>query len=143
MKLTTLSLFITLSSCQSFNEGGMVGKADKRIKNSWKLSQYLVDGIDATSTLLITNLQESYNDDGTYSRNYTDKDGSHFEEAGHWNLPDKSEEVDINGVSSLELSDAHSTVSSDHYIIKRMKKDEYWYEYTNGGATHQFRFVPL
>ena len=138
-----LSLLITISSCQKYADGGLVSKGDNRIVNTWKLSSYTLDGEDATSTLLIQNLQEAYADDGTYSRSYTDKDGAHFEEVGNWNLPDKAEEIDINGVSSLELSDAHSTVSSDYYIIKRMKKDEYWYEYTNGGATHQFRFVPL
>lgn len=142
-KFFALSLLVTLSSCQKFADGGLVSKGNKRIVDTWKLSSYTVDGVDATSTLLISNLQEAYADDGTYSRSYTDKDGAYFEEAGDWNLPDKAEEVDISGVSSLELSEAHSTVSSDHYIIIRLKKDEYWYEYTNGGATHQFRFVPL
>jgi len=143
MKLTVFVLFISFVSCQKFADGGLVKKADTRILTTWKLQSYLVDGVEATQTLVISGLNETYNDNGTYSRSYTDSDGLPFDESGQWNLDDKSEIVDISGVSSLELSDQHSTVSSDHYNINRMKKDEYWYSYTNGGATHEFRFVPL
>ena len=143
IKLTAFVLFISFVSCQKFADGGLVKKADTRITNTWKLQSYLVDGVDATQSLLISNLIETYSEDGTYSRSYNDTDGAAFDEAGRWNLPDKAEVIDITGVSSLELSDQHSTVSSDHYNINRMKKDEYWYSYTNGGAIHEFRFVPL
>ena len=141
VKLTILSVFIVLTSCQKFDDGGLVNKADARIINSWKLQSYLVDGVESTSSLLISGLQEIYKEDGTYSRSYIDTDGAPFEESGHWLLPDKAESVDISGVSSLEISDEHSTLSSDHYNIMRMKKEEYWYSYTNGGATHEFHFT--
>ena len=140
-KLAFLLLIIIVGSCSKFPDGGRVNKADQRIVNSWKLQTYLLDGVDATSTLLISGLEEVYQEDGVYSRSYIDTDGLLFEESGSWNLPDKSEQVDISGVSSLELSDMHSTVSSDYYNIKKLTKDEFWYEYTNGGATHEFRFV--
>jgi len=140
-KISYLFLVIILSSCSTFPDGGLIGKADNRIVNSWKLQSYLLDGVEATNTLLIGSLEEVYKEDGTYMRSYIDEDGLPFDESGHWELQDKSESIDISGVSSLELSDQNSTVSSDHYNIKKMKKDEYWYEYTNGGATHEFRFV--
>jgi len=140
-KVSYLLLIIALASCSKFPDGGLIGKADNRIVNSWKLQTYLLDGVEATNTLIISNLEEVYQADGTYKRSYIDKDGLPFDEIGQWDMPNKSESVDISSVSSLELSDQNSTVSSSSYIIKRMKKDEYWYEFTNGGATHEFRFI--
>ena len=143
MKLTAFVIVLSLASCQKFADGGLVKKADTRILTTWKFQSYLVNGVVATQTLVISGLTETYNDNGTYSRSYNDSDGLPFDESGQWNLDDKSEIVDISGVSSLELSDQHSTVSSDHYNILRLKSDEYWYSYENGGATHEFHFVPL
>ncbi|MDH5474937.1 MAG: hypothetical protein OEX22_04540 [Cyclobacteriaceae bacterium] len=142
-KLFYLLLVIVLSSCSKFTDGGLISKADKRIVNSWKMQSYLLDGVDQTSTLLISGLEEVYKEDGSYMRSYIDKDGLAFEEIGDWELPDKSESINITSVSSLELSDQHSTVSSNQYNVKKMTKDEFWYEFTNGGATHEFRFVLL
>jgi hypothetical protein len=138
--LTTLALAAFFVSCQTFDNGGLVKKADDRLLTTWRLQAYYLNGADSTASLLISDLVETYSSDGTYIRSYYDKDELYFTESGQFNLPDKATEIDISGVSSLELTQAHSTVSSDHYIISRMKKDEFWYSYENGGAKHEFRF---
>ena len=60
VKIAILSIFIGLTSCQKFDDGGLVTKADARIINSWELQSYWVDGVESTSSLLISNLQETY-----------------------------------------------------------------------------------
>lgn len=141
IRFSYLLLIIGFGACQSFDDGGLVSKADNRLVNSWALQSYLLNGTDATSSINISDLKEIYHEDGTYERSYTDKDGAPFTESGVYELPDKADVINISSVSSLELSDQNSTVSSDHYNIKRLKKDEYWYSYTNGGATHEFHFI--
>lgn len=139
--LTFLSVIFFFSACQKFDDGGLIRKADDRLINTWKLQAYYLDGVEATSSLLISNLEETYTSDGSYERSYYDKDNMLFTETGRFVLPDKATQIDISGVSSLELTDANSTVSSDYYTIKRMKNDEFWYSFENGGAVHEFRFI--
>lgn len=47
----------------------------------------------------------------------------------------------ISGVSSIEITEAAGTVSSAHYNVLKLNEDEFWYSFTNGGATHEFRLV--
>ena len=134
---------IVLSGCKKYENGGLVSKAEKRLSGTqWKLDKYLWNGTDQTSTLLITNYVETYNDGGAYTRSYNDSNGDPFSETGSWAFNSDKMSLDIGSVSSLPLTPQNSTVSATKYDVLRLKKDEFWYTFTNGGDTHEFRFVP-
>lgn len=139
---TIIILIISFASCSKYDEGGLVKNAEKKLKKSWKLDTYLLDGNDATNTLVIQNYIEEYKENGDYVRSYIDKDGVAFSETGTWSFDSEKENIRIMGVSSLELSDANSTVSTSDYKILKSKKKELWYSYTNGGSLHEFHLIP-
>ena len=141
--LITGLAIICMTGCKKYDEGGLMGKADKRLTaNTWKLEKYLRNGNDETSSLLISNFTEQFQDGGTLIRNYIDKDGDPFSETGSWQFDNDKQQVNLKGVSSIELTDQTSTVSTSDYNILKLKKEELWYYYDNGGDRHEFHLVP-
>lgn len=139
--LIIAGMMALFSSCQKYADGGLKGKAEKRIQNSWTLDTYLRNGTDETSLMLISQYVETYTESGQYSRSYRDDDGDLFSEQGDYRFTSE-QDLDISGVSSIEdFSNNNSTLSSSTYLILRLKKDEYWYSFENGGDTHEFRFI--
>jgi len=135
------TVFIT--GCKKYDEGGLISKAEKRLTaNTWKLDKYLRNGNDETSQLLISDFTEAFSEGGTLTRSYTDKVGDAFSETGEWTFDNNKQQINITGVGSIELTDQTSTVSTSDYNIIKLKKDELWYSYENGGDSHEFRFIP-
>ena len=65
---------VALDSCKKYDDGGLIGKAEKRLTaNQWKLDKYFGNGNDETTDLLISKFIETFSDGGTLSRTYTDK----------------------------------------------------------------------
>lgn len=134
---------IVLFGCEKYDEGGLVGKAEKRLTaHKWKLDTYLRNGNDETSQLLISNFTETFSEGESLTRSYTDTDGDAFSETGSWSFDNDKQQIKLSGVSSIELTDETSTVSTSDYNILKLKKDELWYYYENGGDEHEFHLVP-
>lgn len=139
---TLIFVIIISSSCEKFDEGGLVRKAEKNLTSqSWKLTAYLRNGNDETSQLIISNLTESFNEGGVFVRSYNDSDGSPFNEEGQWMLENDDMQVGISSVSSVEFTSETGTLSSAYYDILLLDKEEFWYTYENGGDMHEFHFV--
>lgn len=135
----TAALF---TSCKKFEGGGLVRNADKNLtRQTWKLDKYFRNGNDETSQLLISGFEETWQDGGTLIRNYS-YDGSQVSESGSWQLKTDTKQVKIDGVSSLQLTNQTSTVSTSDVEILRLKKKEFWYFFENGSDKHEFHFVP-
>lgn len=133
---------LILLSCKKFDQGGLVSKTSKNLEDkTWKLDKYYRDGVDETTMLLITNFEETFNNDGSLMRSYTDNDGEQVSETGKWTSQKDDKLLKISDVGSIDLLDEISTVSSSEYNILKLKKDEFWYTYDNGGSTHEFRMV--
>ena len=145
IKYIGAALYLSLLwSCDSFDEGGAISKADKRIEGSWELVSYLRDGVDETASIYISNYQESFSSNGDYPRSYTEKEGDPFTESGLWELTNDNKQLQISGVSSIQdFSPEHSTLSSSTYLIIKLTKDELWYHYENGGADHEFHLEAM
>jgi hypothetical protein len=140
--LFTAFIIASLSSCKKFDEGGFVSSADKNLtRQTWVLDAYLRNGNDETSQLLISNFEETYNEDGTLLRSYA-FDGVQMDQTGSWTLKTDTKQIKIDGVSSLQLTAQTSTVSSSDIEIIKLKKKEFWYFYENGSDRHEFHFVP-
>lgn len=129
-------------SCKKYENGGTLRKAEKNLTNTWKIDKYYYDGTDATSALLITNFTETFSDGGAYSRAYNDASGDPKNETGTWSLDSDKMKIGVNGAGSYELTAQTSTVSTSSYTILKLKKDELWYSFENGGNTHEFHLVP-
>lgn len=142
LHLTTLALLLILgfTSCNRYPDGGSVGNAEKNILGTWVLQSYYWNGADNTSQLLISNLTETYNEDGTLVRTYTDSNGDPQSQSGTYTFDAEKSVIDVSGVGSIQLTNATSTASTSTYIILRLKNGELWYEFENGGDTHEFRF---
>lgn len=137
---TGIFLFF-FSSCTKFDEGGLISATDKNLQKGWTLSKYLRNGTDETSLLLIKNYQETYADNGSYSRSYVDKKGESKSEKGTWKFDKSLKKINISGVSSMEISVKAGTVSSSYYNIVKLDNAEYWYYFINGADKHEFRLV--
>ena len=132
-----------ITGCKKYENGGLIGKADKRISaNTWSLEKYMRNGNDETTSLLISNFTEQFQDGGVLIRSYIDKDGSPFSETGSWEFDTNKNQVKLTGVGSIELTNQNSTVSTSDYNVLKLKKKEYWYSYSNGGDLHEFHLIP-
>jgi len=140
----TLILLLSLSfGCQKYDEGGRVCKADTTItQQSWGLDRYFRNGYDETILVLISNLTETYSESGVVVRNYIDIEGESVSNSGEWALNDEFTQITLSGLSSMEWSEENSTISSSHYDIIKLTRDEFWYSYENGGDFHEFHFIP-
>jgi hypothetical protein len=103
----------------------------------WKLDQYLINDVDKTSSLLISNYQESYSGDQKYDRTYTDKNGANQNQNGSYEFSNATR-LQISGVGSIEFTNA-GTASSSYYDITKLTETQFWYSYTNGNMKHEFR----
>jgi hypothetical protein len=133
---------LLLTSCKKYDNGGTKVRAEKNIKKAWELDAYYLDGQDRTSSLLISNFVETFNDDGFYSRSFIDASGDAKNGDGTWTLDNDKSLINISGIGSFELTNETSTVSASDYTILKLKKKELWYEFENGGNTHEFHLVP-
>lgn len=131
-----------LTSCKKYDNGGTKARAEKNIKKAWKLEAYYLDGVDNTPNLLISNFVETFNDDGSYSRSFVDASGNPENQLGTWSLDNDKSLINVSGTGSYELTNETSTVSASDYTILKLKKNEMWYEFSNGGNTHEFHLVP-
>ena len=141
MKMKTLFAFallaISVLSLTSCSKETTLEENQKNIKKLWKLDQYLVNGVDKTSSLVITGYTESYSDNLKYDRSFTSRNGDNITQNGSYKFESNSQ-VHVSGVGSIELTNGN-TVSSSYYNIIRLTETQLWYSYTNGNDKHEFR----
>ena len=113
--------------------------AQKTIKKSWALHQYLHNNAEHTSAVINWGLYESYTDNNKYDRSYTDKNGNKVVETGTYIFEDAGT-ISVMGMGSMEISPEVGTVSSSKYNVIKLTDSEYWYYYMNGGDRHEFHF---
>lgn len=144
-KLLGLLLFvlsITLTSCEKFENGGKVSALNKNlISNPWNFSQYLRNSQDESSTVVFSNLSETYTESGVYTRSYTDEEDEVENETATWEFDKENMRLLVSGQSSIKINDEVNTVSSSYYEIVKLTSTEFWYKYTNGGDEHEFHFT--
>lgn len=132
-----------IAACSKYESGGNINKAEKNLTSvTWKLSTYLRNGTDETSTIHVSNWTEHFMTDGTLHRNFTDQNGDNQQQTGAWELIDDNANLKIDGVGSIDLSPQTGTVSASQVKILKLTKDEFWYTFTNGSEAHEFHLVP-
>jgi len=112
------------------------------IAGTWELKMYLLNDVDATTDINISNYEETYVLDGTYSRKYVDGKQQLVEEVGDFDINEQEKSIHISDVSSIaDFSADHSTLSSSLLDVKTIDESEYIYSFENGGDSHEFRFI--
>ena len=112
------------------------------IPGTWELKMYLLNDVDATTEMDISNYEETYVLDGTYSRRYVDGKQQLVEEAGNFDINESEMSLHISDVSSISnFSAAHSTLSTSLVEVTTIDESEYVYTFENGGDFHEFRFI--
>jgi len=112
------------------------------IAGTWELKMYLLNDVDATTDIKISNYEETYVLDGTYSRRYVDGKQQLVEEAGNFDINEQEMSIHISDVSSIaDFSADHSTLSTSLVDVKTIDESEYIYSFENGGDSHEFRFI--
>ncbi len=143
--ITTLVLsllfVLTINRCKKYDEGGLISKTEKNLKQTWVLQKYLRNGADETSLLYINNYEETYSGTDSYSRTYLNKSNKNVSENGTWKFDKGQKRLAISGVSSMEITDKTGTVSSSYYHILKLDNSEFWYYYINGSDRHEFRLT--
>ena len=142
-KLTLLSalFLLVMASCKKYEEGGSINKTQKNIVGKWQLLHYYVNDVDVTNQLIITNVSETYNDDKTCNRTYTDDQGDNISQNGTWSFDKENKLLEMSGIGSVETTASSGTASSSKYYILQLDKENYMYYYTNGSLTHKFHFT--
>lgn len=141
--LSILSVALLMAGCKKYDEGGKIRKAEKNLTSqTWSIESYYRNGNDETSQLLISDFTEKFAEGGSLTRSYLDSDSEEYSETGDWSFDSDKLQINISNVSSIELTDETSTVSTSDYNIIKLTKDELWYDYENGGDSHEFHLVP-
>lgn len=128
--------------CNKYEYGGLKRRAEKNLtKNIWKLDKYYRNGADETSTLMISSYTEDFKTDNTMVRSFIDSNGDPQSQTGTWQFDTEKIQINLAGLGSFQLSQLAGTIDPIMYIIKKLKKNDFWYFYTINGDTHEFRMV--
>ena len=137
-----LLLFAFLGSCsKEKTDPAPAPTPEQNLATSWRLAQYLRNGVDETSQLVIRNYEETYANPSTYSRSYLDENGQAKSETGRWGYERDRNRLSISSVSSVKVTRNAGSVSSAYYDIQKLDATAFWYSFTNGSDRHEFRFV--
>ena len=98
--------------------------------------------VNESSEMHISVYEESYSPDGVFSRKYFDGDQNLVEEEGKFSINEDDMSIHISDVCSIsDFSDANSTLSTSIVDISSINETEYVYSFSNGGDSHEFRFI--
>ena len=133
---------ICFFSCEKFDEGGRIKKANEKILSLWRLNGYELNGTDVTASVTARYFTEDFNAGGIYKRTYTESDTIEHIEEGTWEMSADNLSITITGVGSLiNFTEADTVLTPSTYKIIRLAKDELWYDFEDGGNTHRFKLV--
>jgi len=141
--LTLFILGLSLGACQKYENGGRASGAIRNIVGTWKLNNYYISGISLTSNLQTTDYKETFEENGSYSRQYVDSLNQVVTESGGWDLDGEKTRLSVNGVGSIALTPGWTTQGVNTFKITLLTRKEMWYTYTDAAGTHEFHFNKL
>ena len=144
MKTFFLIALVALSffSCKKYPDGGIKTLAAGYLRGTWKLDSYFLNNIDFTSELLINSYKETYNEEGTYSRQLIDTFDQVINTTGGWDFEGERALLRISGAGDFILTPGTSTATApSSYTIERLTRFELWYSYDDGLGKHDFRLI--
>jgi len=142
ISLVVVLLVSLFWGCKKYPDGGYRIGAKNNIRGTWKLQEYYLNGFDYSDTLLVTNLQETFNEGGTFSRNYIDDAGIYHSCGGGYDIAAERTFLKIFPDSTYQITPT-ATVMYTSYFINQLTKKELWYSFQTGSNVHQLRFTKI
>jgi hypothetical protein len=136
--LVALGLF----SCKKYSDGGIKKLALSNLRGTWKLERYTRNDVDYTGDLLINSYKETFNEEGTYSRQLIDTFNTVVNTTGGWDFEGDRSLLRISGAGFYSLTPGVSTATAQSgYTINRLTKSDLWYSYEDAWGKHNFRLI--
>ena len=139
-RLLFLLLLVSLTNC-SKEKVELVRTPEDIVATGWRLIQYLRNGVDETSQLVVKNYEESYAKPEAYSRSYIDENNQVQSQTGTWKYDKEKNRINVSGVSSVKMTQTTGSVSSSYYEIQKLDDQTLWYVFVSSNDRHEFRFV--
>lgn len=137
-----VALFFLVLGCKKYTDGGFLKLAKTHLYGTWKLKEYYLNGFDYTDTVIVVNLQETFNEGGTFSRNYIDATGAYHACEGGFDIASERTILKVFPDSVYQLTPS-ATVFSTNFYINRLTKKDLWYTFQKGKNAHQLRFTKI
>ena len=118
-RLLFLLLLVSLTNC-SKEKVELVRTPEDIVATGWRLTQYLRNGVDETSQLVVKNYEESYAKPEAYSRSYIDENNQVQSQTGTWKYDKEKNRINVSGVSSVKMTQTTGSVSSSYYEIQKL-----------------------
>jgi hypothetical protein len=141
-RLLILATALLLLGCKKYPNGGFRKMAKNNIYGTWKLTEYYLNGFEYSDTVIVVNLQETFNEGGTFSRNYVDAAGSYHACDGGYDIAAERTILKIFPDSTYQITPT-ATVMSTNFYINRLTKKDLWYSFQTGSSLHQLRFTKI
>jgi len=141
--LTIFILGLSLFGCQKYENGGRASGALRNIVGTWKLNNYYISGISLTSNLQTTDYKETFEENGSYSRQYVDTLNLVIASTGGWDFDGEKTHLSVSGAGSIALTPGWTTQGVNSFKITLLTRKEMWYTYTDAAGTHEFHFNKL
>jgi len=116
--------------------------AKNNIYGTWKLTEYYLNGFEYSDTVIVVNLQETFNEGGTFSRSYIDATGTYRACEGGYDIAAERTILKVFPDSTYQITPT-ATVMSTNFYINRLTKKDLWYSFQNGSSLHQLRFTKI
>lgn len=131
-----------LYSCDKFIDGGSRKKAEANLTNVWIIDGYFYNDEEKTDQLLISSFEETFADNGVYTRIYKDVNGDEVSQLGNWTIDTENDVVKISGGGAMDLTTNITSVSTSSYTIFKLTRSKFWYQFESNGDTHEFWMMP-
>jgi len=138
--IVAVSIFVI--GCKKYSDGGFRAFAKKNLQGTWKLSNYYLNGLDFSDSLVVLNVLETFNEGGTFSRSYIDQAGNYHAASGGYDIAAERTIIKIFPDSVYQITPTIKVLSTNFYINRLTKKD-LWYTFQTGKNAHQLRFTKI
>jgi len=144
MKNTSLLaiLLLMVVSCAKYPEGGLHKLAKGHIIGTWKMTSYYMNGFDYSDTVLVLNFQETFNEGGTFERQYIDTSGAYHSYGGGWDIGGERTVLKIFADSTYKLTPMINNTATN-FTLDRLTKKDLWYSFEASSGKHQLRFSKI
>lgn len=119
---------ITIQSCKKYEEGPQFSLRTRteRVSNNWKVENYTINGVDATS--LVSGYTETFTKENKFSYSW-----GVFNGTGNWAFQNNDAEIKITGTD---------TQASRVLTILKLEEKSFWYKSVDGGVTSVMHLIP-
>lgn len=131
-------LLVLMGACKKYDEGPGISLRSKkaRVSNTWKIQNYLENGVDKTTdyTAVYQNARFSIMKTEKFIFTYTFNGSFDVEQSGNWHFNSNK--------TKLLFTQLSPTTDSWAVDILRLKETELWLTESDSGMVKEYRLIP-